>query len=227
MKRIFTLLILLTSFSFGSLSQNSHINYSKDSKWFLGINGGGTWHTRTEVKNQIKGGYGFTFGRSFGMKKENLFSWDLRFRYLHGWWAGQNADHYTLDSTSSAPAAYPSGVMQNYQDSVGYFVPNFRTQLLSGSLELALNTNRLRENTGWNFQVFGGIGIKGYNVQTDLTDGGSNIYEYNNSTATTAPDYINLQDNNFETDLVGSESDLKVDWMPSFGVGLSYQIALK
>ncbi len=223
MKRIFTLLLLLTTFGFSSYSQRSHINYSKDSRWFFGINGGATWHTRTEVDNLIKGGYGFTFGRSFGMRPEKLFSWDLRLRYLHGFWGGQATSQYTLDSSTVLPAGY-SNNLQQYQDSTGYFIPNFRTQLLSGSLELALNTNRLRENTGWNIQIFGGIGIKAFNSKADLFDSNGSIYDYSN-VGLSKPALLSHQDGNYETYVTGSDADYEVDWMPSFGMGISYQLA--
>lgn len=225
MKRIFTLLVLTIFFGLSSFSQRSYVNYDKDSRWFFGINGGATWHTRTEVDNILKGGYGFTFGRSFGMRPEKLFSWDLRLRYLHGWWGGQNTTPYLLDSASSAslPANYPSTVIQTYQDSVGSFVPNFKTQLMSGSLELALNTNRLRENTGWNFQIFGGIGVKGYNSRADLTNSAGQIYDYT-GTGTSKADYLATQDGNYESYITGSDGDFYVDWMGSFGAGISYQV---
>ncbi|UKN00165.1 hypothetical protein K6119_10510 [Paracrocinitomix mangrovi] len=227
MKRIFTLLFLSLFLATGSFAQKSYVNYSRDSKWFIGINAGATWHSRTEVDNLIKGGYGFTFGRSFGMRPEKLFSWDLRFRYLHGWWGGQSTSLYSLDSNAVAnmPDTYPkTTVLQTYQDTSGGFVPNFRTQLLSGSLELALNTNRLRQNTGWNFQIFGGIGVKGYNTKADLTDEFGNIYDYS-TFGNNKIDYLTAQDGNYETDITGSDANFHVDWMGSFGAGISYQVA--
>ncbi|MCB9223882.1 MAG: hypothetical protein H6582_06860 [Crocinitomicaceae bacterium] len=224
MRRLFTLLVLTFAFTFGAFSQKSYVNYDKDSRWFFGINGGATWHTKTEVDNLIHGGYGFTFGRSFGMRSQKLFSWDLRLRYLHGWWGGQNTSPYTLDSTTTGLSAYNNN-LQTYQDSLGYFIPNFRTQLMSGSLELALNTNRLRENTGWNFQIFGGLGIKAYNAKADLFDGSGNIYDYDNINTSTKTSILKEQDGNYETYVTGGDGDYEVDWMGSFGVGISYQVA--
>ena len=224
MKRIFTLLVLTVLFAFSGLSQKSYINYSKDSRWFFGINGGATWHTRTEVNNIVKGGYGFTFGHSFGMRPEKLFSWDLRFRYLHGWFAGQSTEHFTLDSTVTTAPGYGSN-LQTYQDTAGYYIPNFKTQLLSGSIELALNTNRLRENTGWNIQIFGGLGLKGYQSKADLFDGSGNIYDYNSVTNNSISGLLSAQDGNYETYVTGTDSEFEIDWAPSFGVGISYQIA--
>lgn len=224
MKRIFTLIVLMITFGMSVNAQKSYINYSKDSRWFFGLNGGATWHTKTEVDNVIRGGYGFTFGRSFGMKPEKLFSWDLRLRYLHGWWGGQNTSQYTLDSTTTTELDAYGTSLQNYQDSTGYFIPNFRTQLMSGSLELALNTNRLRENTGWNFQIFGGIGIKGYNSKADLLNG-TQPYDYDNMNTSSQVNILKEQDGNYETYVTGGDADFFVDWMGSFGVGISYQVS--
>jgi hypothetical protein len=224
MRRIFTLIVLTITFAMGANAQKSYVNYSKDSRWFFGLNGGATWHTKTEVDNVIRGGYGFTFGRSFGMRPEKLFSWDLRLRYLHGWWGGQNTDQYALDSTSASSLPAYGTNLQTYQDSLGYFIPNFRTQLMSGSIELALNTNRLRENTGWNFQIFGGIGVKGYNSRADLFDG-TQIYDYDNLNTSSQINILQEQDGNHETYITGGDSDFEVDWMGSFGAGISYQVS--
>jgi hypothetical protein len=225
MKRIITLLILTLTVAMTSFSQKSYVDYDKDSRWFFGLNAGATWHTRTETNTIVKGGYGFTFGHSFGMEPEKLFSWDLRFRYLHGWWKGQADYSYNLDSTSMSGLSNYGTSLQPYSDSIGYFIPNFRTQLLSGSIELALNTNRLRENTGWNIQIFGGIGVKGYHAQADLLNSSGQIYDYNSLSNNSQSSVLSLQDGDYETNITGTDANLEVDWMASFGAGISYQVA--
>lgn len=224
MKRIFTLALLTLFFGLSGWSQN-YVNYNRDSRWFIGINGGGTFHTQTEVPVMVRGGYGFTFGKSIGMDPGKFFAWDVRFRFLHAFYAGQGTSQYTLDSTSTTGLFDYDTNLQPYQDSIGYFVPNFRTNVARFSLELVLNTNRLRERTGWNFSVFGGIGATGYHTKTDLFDGSGNIYDYNNAGPLTASNLNSFQDNDFETDLVGTDSDYEWGWMPSFGLGISYQLS--
>ena len=227
MKRILTLTLLTLFFGLSGWSQN-YVNYNRESRWFIGLNGGGTFTTRTEVPNLIRGGYGLTFGKSIGMDPGKLFSWDVRFRFLHAFYGGQSTTHYNLDSASASTLSplYSPTIINQYQDSIGYFVPNFKTTIIRYSLELALNTNRLRERTGWNFSVFGGIGLTGYHTKADLTDGSNNMYDYDNmSLSPTKSNYLSFQDKNYETDLVGTESDFEWDWMPSFGFGISYQIA--
>jgi hypothetical protein len=230
MKRIFTLFLLTLFVGITSWSQ-SHINYDRDTRWFIGLNGGATFHTSTETPILYRGGYGFTFGKSIGMDPKKFFSWDIRARFLHAFFAGQGTSNYALDSISSSTLSplYPSAILNNYQDSVGFFVPNFKTQAARFSIELVLNTNRLRERTGWNLSVFGGIGLTGYHTKTDLTEdvfGSNEIYQYDEMLLNpTQSNYLFFQDKKYETDLVGTSTNFEWDWMPSFGVGISYQLS--
>ena len=142
MNRIFTLLFLTLFFGLSANSQ-THVNYDRDSRWFIGINGGGTFHDQTENPYSVRGGYGFTFGTSIGMDPGKFFSWDIRARFLNAYFAGQGTSPYYLDSTSAAGLPlYPSSTLSAYSDSIGYFVPNFKTTAVRWSLELVLNTNR-------------------------------------------------------------------------------------
>lgn len=226
MKRLFTLSLLTLFLGITGFSQN-YINYDRDSRIFLGINGGGTWHTQTESDYQIRGGWGFTFGSSIGMQPKKMFSWDWRFRFLHGYWGGQSTQQYNLDANSTVGLQnYPSEVLNNYQDSLGYFIPNFKNEQVEFSLELVLNTNRLRENTGWNFYIFGGIGATGYSNQADLLSGNSSssIYDYANLGSLNKPNLMSFQDNDYETNLLQNGDEFAWNWMPSFGAGISYQV---
>src|SRR5687768_14446721 len=143
MKRIFTLFLLTLFVGLTSWSQ-TYVNYDRDSRWFIGINGGATFHTQTEVPVLYRGGYGFTLGKSIGMHPGKVFSWDVRGRFLHAFFAGQGTEPYALDSTSNYGMFNYGTNLTQYEDSIGYFVPNFRTTAARFSLELVLNTNRLR-----------------------------------------------------------------------------------
>ncbi len=223
MKRFFTLLAISFLAVFQGFSQN-YVNYDRDSRWFIGLNAGGTWTTLTQVPYQIRGGYGLTFGKSIGMEPDKIFSWDVRARFLHAQVQGQGTEQYTLDSTTTdGLGGYGENNINQYQDSIGYFIPNYRTNLLRGSVELVLNTNRLRQRTGWNLSVFGGIGITGYHTAADILTNG-NIYDYNTAGNFTKNNLQNFQDGDYETDIVGTDDSYNVDWMPSFGFGISKQI---
>ncbi len=224
MIRIFTLLAI-SILTFGQGFAQNNVNYNRDTRWFIGFNAGGTWTTKTEVPYRLRGGYGLTFGKSFGMEPDKIFSWDLRARFLHAQLMGQSLTRYNLDSNSTIGLGhYGAGNLQTYQDSLGYFYPNYRTNLLRGSVELVLNTNRLRQNTGWNLSVFGGIGITGYHTAANLLDANNQPYAFDNLTSATVSNLDNLQDDDYETDLVGDVYNYKVDWMPSFGFGISKQV---
>lgn len=224
MIRIFTLLTI-SILTLGQGFAQNHVNYNRDSRWFIGLNAGGTWTTQTEVPYRIRGGYGLTFGKSFGMEPDKIFAWDLRARFLHAQFMGQSLTRYSLDSSSTIGLDhFGAGSLQTYQDSLGYFYSNYRTNLLRGSVELVLNTNRLRQNTGWNLSVFGGIGITGYHTATDLFDVNNQPYQYDLLTSPSVSNMDDLQDNFYETDLVGDVYNYKVDWMPSFGFGISKQV---
>ena len=118
MKRILTLSLLTLLFGLQGWSQNTYTNYDRDSRWFIGINGGGTFHTQTEVPVLGRGGYGFTFGKSIGMDPGKFFSWDVRMRFLHAFFAGQSTSAYNLDDSTYGLFNYGTN-LNEYQDSVG------------------------------------------------------------------------------------------------------------
>lgn len=91
--------------SFGSL-HSQKIDYENSSKWFLGLNLGGTWQT-TDVTNKTNVGYGFTLGKSFNYDYGSKLTFDLRARYLRGYWYGQDYDSTSLTNyTGSALNTY-------------------------------------------------------------------------------------------------------------------------
>jgi hypothetical protein len=72
MIRIITILAISLISIFQGFSQN-YIDYNRDTRWFIGLNGGGTWSSQTEIPYRFRAGAGFTFGKSFGMNKTNSF----------------------------------------------------------------------------------------------------------------------------------------------------------
>ena len=212
MKTLYTLLVIALFSTFGAEAQ-SKVSYD-NSKWFLGLNGGGTYHSRTEVNvNALyRAGLGFTLGKSYNMEKGNLLSWDFRFRYLHANYRGLSKSKYNLDTTNTQQLNL-GAVLDQYQQNYGYYVPNFNTKVNDFSLELQLNTNRLRERTGWNLFVFGGLGVTHYKTDVDLTQGSS---IKNEDELFDRPDFATL----YETK--GAE---RVEIMPHFGAGIERQLS--
>ncbi len=223
MKRILSLSIVFLLISSRLFSQGK-VDYDSDSKWFWGINAGVTWQT-TDVKNQNGFGYGLTFGRSFNYNYGKKISFDIRARYLTGNWYGQDVD------STKIPSNYTGVLSQtgtDYKDAQGISVNNFKTNVHRLSLELVLHANSVRERTGLDPYIFGGVGFTWYQTMGDLKNSqiyGGDIYDYKN-TPMNAASINNLKDGTYETALDGSNSILhNVAFMPSIGFGLGYQVS--
>jgi hypothetical protein len=218
MKQLITLGICLLVV-LGARAQR--IDYDNSSKWFMGVNVGGTWNS-TDVSNQVGGGWGLTLGKSYNYNYGRRAYFDIRARYLGGKWYGQ--DYSITDSVG-----YTSGPLKPYFDTLGYAVNNFQTELHSLSLELVLHANGIRERSGWDPYIFGGIGFKWFQTYGDLfnqNDSIGGLYDYGslgsdlNSTTVSG-----LVDGIYETALEGSEQNkYSFAVMPSLGFGLGYQI---
>ena len=216
MNKIFTLAFSLL-LSFGGLYAQK-IDYDNSSKWYLGFNFGATWQT-TDVVNRTSGGWGLTLGRSYNYNYGKRLSFDIRGRYLGGYWYGQD-----LKVTDSA--GYKGVALKPYMDSLGFAVNNFQTELHNLSLELVLHANGIRERSGWDPYIFGGIGIKWYQTFGDLyfNDSLGGIYNYDQNLLSKS--YLSsLSDGVYETALEGSQQEkFTVGLMPSLGFGIGYQV---
>lgn len=221
MKKFYFLLVLLMSTV--SYAQ-PETNY--DNKWYFGFNTGATWHT-TDVENTFNRGFGFTLGKSYNYSYGRIASFDVRARFLRGWWYGQD-----LDTTGfSVPNQALSQGMTNYRDSLGYGLRNFQNENYKFNLELVLHGNSIRERTRLDPYIFGGIGISwnqayGDYLQYDTTGGISTLemydYDLNNLNK---KGIKNMQDGVWETALDGSQQNkFNVQFMPSLGFGLGYHI---
>ena len=221
MKNLYTLLAFILFTGLTAFGQGK-VDYDSRSRFYLGFNFGATYHSNTEVDvNRLyRGGAGFTFGYSFGMKPGKLLSLDLQARYLLAAYRGLSSSKYTLNSNTDDLLNNGAALSQPYKDYQavhGYYVPNFHSWVNDWSLELKLNTNRLRENTGWNFFVLGGIGTVRYNTDIDLYDNNNALNGQVKPEADLFEKGVLIRD--YETSIVD-----KRDWMPSFGAGIERQI---
>jgi hypothetical protein len=216
MNKIVTLAFSLI-LTFGSLFSQK-IDYDNSSKWYLGFNFGGTWQT-TDVKNRTSGGWGLTLGRSYNYNYGKRLTFDIRGRYLGGYWYGQD-----LIATDSA--GYSGVALKPYMDSLGFAVNNFQTELHNLSLELVLHANGVRERSGWDPYIFGGFGVKWHQTFGDLlaNDTLGGIYNYDPSLLSKS--YISsMTDGIYETALDGSDANkFSASLMPSLGFGIGYQV---
>ena len=197
------------------------VDYDNASKWFLGVNVGGTWNS-TDVQNKSGLGWGLTLGRSFNYTSYGLLSFDLRARYLRGFWYGQDYD-------TTSMAGYAGGALNGYS-SQGMIAHNFQTDVHRLGFELAVHLNRLTSRTGWDPYVFGGVGFTWHQAYGDLinqTDT-SGVYDYA-SMVSSGIDLENQIDNSldgiYDSNLDGfSTNSYNVAFMPSLGFGLGYHI---
>jgi len=215
MKHIYFSLIFI-SLSIVTFSQTMRVDYDNASKWFLGFNAGGTWHS-TDVKNQVGGAWGLTLGKTYNYNYGRPLTFDIRGRYLTGNWYGQDTDSSALSGLSSDAALY------DYQTTPGYTYHNFKSKIHRLSLELAIHLNAITQRTGWDPYVFGGVGFTWNQSRGNLTDSseislGADPYAY----GTNGLGGINFDDS-YETNLDGY-SKYQVNFMPSLGFGLGYHI---
>jgi len=225
MKNLYILaLSLLVIFN---TAQAQSIEYDNTSKWFLGLNLGGTWST-TDVRDDLYAGWGLTLGKSFNYDYGRKMTFDLRARYLRGKWYGQDLSKtsladYNPDNSVDA-AQFP---LMSYKDSG--IVNNFEADVHRLGFELVLHANGIRERSGWDPYIFGGVGFTWYSTYGDLyyndslnSLSGSYNYTADNYSKTEISDII---DGVYDSPLVGSTADkFSVDFMPSLGIGLGYQI---
>ncbi len=224
MNRIITLAFGLF-FILTQASAQGKLDYDHDSRWFWGLNVGTTWQT-TDVKNKNNFGLGLTLGKTFNYNYGKKVSFDIRGRYLYGNWYGQDVDTTGFER---ANAALSTG-MTNYRDSLGYVVNNFKTEAHRLALELVIHANGIRERTGWDPYIFGGVGLTwhqtlGNQLNSDDSTGAA-MYAYDQLNGDYSKSKLNsIQDGSYETALDGTDKGtFNVGFMPSLGIGLGYQV---
>ena len=223
MKNLYLLAFAL--FIFGSIhGQKNKNNY--DSKWFIGFNYGATWSS-SDIDNswdvrepQLESlrstnptGWSLFLGKSYNYEYGKMLSFDLRGRYLRGHWYGQNTE---LDSSMVSNIGEVQDIYDQYNSAYGGFIPNYYTKLDRLSLELVIHLNRLREKTGVDPYIFGGLGFSWKSIMADLTtldDSGNTPLLYSEEQMLN-----NDLDFDYETNLI----DRQKYFMPSLGFGLAY-----
>ncbi|MEN9699478.1 MAG: hypothetical protein RLZZ301_676 [Bacteroidota bacterium] len=175
---------------------------------------GNTWSSN-DVKYVKSFGYGFTLGRSFNYDYGHAIGFDLRGRFLTGQWYGQDTSFSHLTSTSNP-------LLSSYLVGDSMYLHNYRNDNKELNLELVLHANRLRERTGLDPYIFGGLGLTWHQTWTDLGDT-LGAYDYNSIYALGEGSSFK-GDSFYETRIDGAQgNEWQVNWMPSLGFGLSYQ----
>ena len=218
MKKSYLVLCVLVLF-FSTHSQTVRVDYDNSSKWFLGFNVGGTWNT-TDVANKTDAGWGIILGKSYGFKSYSPFIFDIRARYLRGFWYGQDTD-------TSSLAGYSGSALSGYS-SQGFTVHNFQSDVHRLGLELAIHLNSITSRSGWDPYIFGGIGLTWHQTFSDLINQkdttGNSVYDYSSMLGNLSSVDDQL-DGVYDSPLDGYNSNTyNVAFMPSLGFGLGYHI---
>jgi len=218
MKNLYFLLLFSLIGTVTSFAQK--IDYDHSSKWFLGFNVGATWSS-TDVKSTTNSGWGVILGKSFNYNYGSVLSFDLRGRYLHGNWYGQNQDTTSLIN-------YTGTALSGYKNGQGFTVNNFQSDVHRIALELAIHLNSVREKTGFDPYIFGGVGLTFKQTYGDLYYKGDSTYLYDYSSMLNngplKPQLSANMDGIYDTPLDGSSNKYKAYFMPSLGIGLGYQL---
>ena len=204
---------------FSTHSQTVRVDYDNSSKWFLGFNVGGTWNS-TDVASKTDAGWGVILGKSYGFKSYSPFTFDIRARYLRGFWYGQDTD-------TSSLAGYTGSALSGYS-SQGFTVHNFQSDVHRLGLELAIHLNSITSRSGWDPYIFGGVGLTWHQTFSDLLnqkDTTSNsVYDYSSMLGNLSSVDDQL-DGVYDSPLDGYNSNTyNVAFMPSLGIGLGYHI---
>ncbi len=206
----------------------------------LGINGG--WSYQTSDIKAARGGFGFgaTLARNLYQQPGAALSFDLRGRFLYARQYGLDPFRtYDIAGNTAIDGSRPQGL--NYLtypaplgEPRGFAFLNHRTDLGELGLEGVFTLNRLRENTGIIFSLFGGIGIDGYRVAVDQAgaqgqpyyEGYSSIIEQMGRAEVRRNLRDQILDGSYETRADGfAGQSFKLGFMPSLGVELGYQLS--
>lgn len=116
------------------------------------------------------------------------------------------------------------------------FVRNYKCNLLSGNLQVILNTGNIlfhQPDPKWNFYVFAGAGIYGYDTKYDALDANGNLYDFStvDFEADDARDQVKaILDGEFETEAHKTVAALSLNdqndilFNAQGGVGISRKI---
>lgn len=228
MRQKFTLFfLLLLSFS-NLLFSQSATHEATTHPFELGINGGGSWLTSDIRMGKLGGGFGLTFGQTYGMNKKNMFTAGWRLRFLDANQFGQDYRRsYGLKNNEVLNGTLDTSM--NYAANPGYVYQNYKTHLDEFSLEGVLSFNQAVYYVYP--YVFGGVGLTRAVARTNQLDNDGLPYDYSSINSSgadgkfaTLSQLHGIQDNSYETLADGNRSP---GWkfMPSVGVGLGFELA--
>ena len=234
-KSIITLFfVLFTLFLQAQNSGESTFYHPTQGYYTLGINGGWAYQS-SDIRTSFDGfGVGLTFGKNLYYRRAAPLSFDLRGRFLYAKMLGFDGEK-SFDITENEALNGETGPdYTTFPTSIDnpFVYQNHRTDLGELSIEGVFRLNKLRERTGILVGLYGGIGLDYYLTRTDQINSDNALYfdDYLNipsdlsqrETANRLKDGI--LDGFFETNADGFDDGAKIDWMPSLGIELGYQL---
>lgn len=225
-RKIWTPALLLVLFLAQTTAQEATVR--TPGYWTIGLNAGAAYQ-QSDVCALLEGyGGGLTLAKNFYYQPGAPIAFDLRGRALYTRTYGQ--DHFRTYgiNNNNAINGNKGTDYRTEGNGPGFAYLNNKTDMGELALEGVISFNRLRERTGVNLALFGGIGLDWYNTSTNQSNG-SGIYNYASIDTTASRSSIlssldALQDGNYETAAQGSNNgDGKIGIMPALGVELGYQ----
>ncbi len=235
-KSIFTLFFVL--FALLLQAQNSgesSFYHSKQGYYTFGINGGLAYQS-SDIRTNFDGfGVGLTFGKNLYYSPGAPLSFDVRGRLLYAKMLGFDGEKSFDIAQNEALNGETGPDYTNYPTTIdnGFVYQNHRTDLGELSLEGVFRLNKLRERTGVLVGLYGGIGLDYYLTRVDQVnsdDGAPYYVDYSNLSSDLsereAANRLNegILDGYFETNADGFDDGARLDWMPSLGLELGYQL---
>lgn len=194
----------------------------------LGLNGGFSYQS-ANVNNQFGGwGLGLNLAKNYLHQKNGLLDFDLRARGMYANSQGLDGRlstgvkfNHAVNGTNSANAKYDTSYFANY-----------RNDMLELGLEGVFTFNRLREQHGILFQLYGGAGLNWHLVNVNQLDANNAKYKYgsintNQSISATRAAVKSLLDNTYETRADGMSEAGEVTLAPYLGVELGFHVTPK
>jgi len=235
-KLIFTLFSIFFSLILQAQNSGESTFYHPEQGYYtFGINGGWAYQS-SDIRTSFDGyGVGLTFGKNLYYRPAGPLSFDVRGRFLYAKMLGYDGEKSFDIANNKALNGELGPNYVTYPTTIdnGFVYQNNRTDLGELSIEGVFRLNKLRERTGVLVGLYGGIGLDYYFTRTDQVDSGTDAPYYSDylgvsgdlskrETANRLRDGV--LDGYFETNADGFDDGGKIDWMPSLGLELGYQL---
>lgn len=231
----FVLLLLMACQVQAQVSNEGKFYHPEAGYYNFGLNGGWAYQS-SDIRTDFSGfGLGATFGKNLFYRPGAPLSFDLRARFLYTKSLGLDGNRSFDIQVNRALNGAEGLNYQEYPEELdvdqGFVYQNHRTDVGELSLEGVLRLNKLREETGFLVGLYGGLGLDYYLTRTDQRRGDAPYYaDYANLDQNLSERQRinllrdNILDGSFETRADGFTEGARLDFMPSLGIELGYQL---